>query len=118
MTYLNLLMLWRIFPRQLLRHFCSQIWWIYHLILYILSDIETFSLLQFDANLMEGEPYNRLNRKNKRRLNVARQNSNIFRKCGKPVPKTRQDKQRQCVARRCHQHTDFLQEFNIGRESG
>ena len=33
-------------------------------------------LLQLDANLIEGEPY-RLARKNKRRLNVARQNSNI-----------------------------------------
>ena len=38
---------------------------------------KTFSLLQLDANLIEGEPYNQLARKNKRRLNVARQNSNI-----------------------------------------
>ena len=37
----------------------------------------SISLLQLDDNLNEGEPYNRLARKNKRRLNVARQNSNI-----------------------------------------
>ena len=36
-----------------------------------------FSLLQLDDNLIEGEPYNRLAWKNKRQLNVARQNSNI-----------------------------------------
>ena len=36
-----------------------------------------FSLLQLDANLIEGETYNRLAQKNKRRLNVARLNSNI-----------------------------------------
>ena len=36
-----------------------------------------FFRFQLDANLIEGEPYNRLARKNKRRLNVARQNSNI-----------------------------------------
>ena len=35
------------------------------------------SLLQLDDNLIEGEPYNRLAWKNKRQLNVARQNSNI-----------------------------------------
>ena len=35
-------------------------------------------LLQLDANIIEGEPYKRLARKNKRRLNVARQNSNIL----------------------------------------
>ena len=34
-------------------------------------------MLQLDANLIEGEPYNRLAQENKRRLNVARQNSNI-----------------------------------------
>ena len=32
---------------------------------------KTFSLLQLDANLIEGEPYNQLARKNKRQLNVA-----------------------------------------------
>ena len=31
-----------------------------------------------DANLIEGDPYNRLAQKNERRLNVARQNSNIL----------------------------------------
>ena len=36
-----------------------------------------FSLLQLEANLIEGEPYNRLAQKNKRRLNVEHQNSNI-----------------------------------------
>ena len=31
-----------------------------------------------DANLIEGDPYNRLAQKNERRLNVARQNSKIL----------------------------------------
>ena len=50
---------------------------------------KTFSLLQLDANLIEGEPYNHLARK-KRRLNVARQNSNIselWETCFKNLPR-------------------------------
>ena len=40
-------------------------------------------LFQLDANLIEGEPYNRLAQKNKRRQ--------IYRKYGKPVFKARQN---------------------------
>ena len=47
--------------------YCSSMW----------RNCSTISLLQLDANLIEGEPYNRLARKNKRHLNVARQHSNI-----------------------------------------
>ena len=55
---------------------------------------------QLDANLSEGEPYYRLARKNKRRQNVAQRDIiQIYQKCGKPVLKTRQDKQHQCGAR-------------------
>ena len=36
-----------------------------------------FTLLHLDANLREGKPYNRLAWKIKRRLNVARKNSNV-----------------------------------------
>ena len=45
-----------------------------------------FSLLQLDANLFAGEPYNRLARKNKRRLKW-REKIQIYRKYGKPVSK-------------------------------
>ena len=55
-------------------------------------------LLQLDAYLIEGEPYNRLARKNKRRQNVARQNSNIS-DLWETGFKTPQDEQRQCGAR-------------------
>ena len=49
-----------------------------------------FSLLQLDANLIEGEPYNRLTQlKNKRRLKW-RDKIQIYQKYGKPVFKARQ----------------------------
>ena len=65
-------------------------------------------LLQLDANLIEGEPYNRLARKNKRRLNVARQNSNISEmwETGFKNPPRRTASVWGPV--QCHRHTDFL----------
>ena len=44
------------------------------------------SLLQFDANLIEGEPYNHLAWKNKRQLKW-RDKIQIYQKCGKPISK-------------------------------
>ena len=64
------------------------------------------SLFQLDANLIEGEPYNRLARKNKRRLNVARQNSNISEmwETGFQNPQTLSV----LGLVWCHRHTDFF----------
>ena len=63
-------------------------------------------LLQLDANLIEGEPYNCLSRK--RRLNVALQNSNISEmwETGFQNPPTRTPSVLGLV--QCHQHTDFF----------
>ena len=63
------------------------------------------SLLQFDANLIEGEPYNRLAQlKNKRRLKW-RNKIQIYRTYGKPAFKARQNKRRQWGPVQCHGHT-------------
>ena len=59
------------------------------------ESLSPFSLLQLDANLIEGEPFNRFMQKNKRRLNVAQQNSNIS-EIWETGSKTRQNEQRQC----------------------
>ena len=64
---------------------CIQFW----------ESLSPFSLLQLDANLIEGEPFNRFMQKNKRRLNVAQQNSNIS-EIWETGSKTRQNEQRQC----------------------
>ena len=58
------------------------------------------SLLQLNANLFEGEPYNHLAQKNKRGLNVARQNSNIS-EMWETGPKSRQNGRRQCGVQSC-----------------
>ena len=50
-------------------------------------------LIQLDANLIEGEPYNRLAQlKNKRRLKWCNK-IQIYQKYGKPVFKARKNKQ-------------------------
>ena len=54
-----------------------------------------FSLLQLDANLIEGELYNRLAQKILRQQSGASK-FKLLRKCGKLVSKARQDQQRQC----------------------
>ena len=54
-------------------------------------------LLQLDASLIEGEPFNCLTRKNKRRLNVEWQNSNIS-EMWETGSKTCQSEQYQCGA--------------------
>ena len=59
------------------------------------ESLSPFSLLQLDANLIEGEPFNRFMQKNKRRLNVAQQNSNNS-EIWETGSKTRQNEQRQC----------------------
>ena len=65
-------------------------------------------LLQLDANLIEGEPYNQLAQlKNERRLKW-RDKIQIYRKYGKLVFKARQNKWRQWGPVRCHGHTDFF----------
>ena len=69
-------------------------------------------LLQLDDNLNEGEPYNRLARKNKRRLNVARQNSNISEmwETGFKNPPKRTASALAPV--RCPRHTDFFRSIS------
>ena len=66
------------------------------------------SLLQLDANLIEGEPYNRLAQKNKRRLNVARQNS--IRERGETSFKKNLPRPTASVwgPVECHWYTDFF----------
>ena len=66
------------------------------------------SLLQLEANLIEGEHDNRLVQKNRRRLNVAWQNSNISEmwETGFKNPPTRTPSVLGPV--RCHQHTDLF----------
>ena len=56
----------------------------------------SISLLQLDANLVEGELYNRLARKKHKDYQSVASKFKLLRKCGKPVSKTRQDQQRQC----------------------
>ena len=66
------------------------------------------SYLQFDTNLIEGEPYNRLALKNKSQLNVAQQNSNIpeMWETGLKNPSRRTVLVWGPV--RCHWYTDFF----------
>ena len=66
------------------------------------------SLLQLDANLIEGEPYNCLARKNKRRVNEVWQNSNILEmwETGFKNPPRRTASVWGPV--QCQQHTDFF----------
>ena len=64
------------------------------------------SLFQLDANLIEGEPYNRLARKNKRRLNVARQNSNISEMWETGFKKPQRRTASVWGPVQCHRHTD------------
>ena len=60
-----------------------------------------FSLLQLDANLIEGEPYNRLAQlKNKRQ--EWHDKIQIYRKYGKPVFKACQNERRQWGPVWCH----------------
>ena len=71
------------------------------------------SLLQLDANLIEGEPYNRLAQlKNKRRLKW-RDKIQIYRKYGKPVFKARQNKRRQWGPVQCHRHTVYFRDHPL-----
>ena len=76
--------LWLFFP-------CSSIKVCYiNLVSFLSSELQHFtffySLLQLDANLIEGEPYNHLAWKNKRQLKW-RDKIQIYQKCGKPISK-------------------------------
>ena len=65
-------------------------------------------MLQLDANLIEGEPYNRLAQlKNKRRLKWC-EKIKIYLKYGKPVFKARLNDRCQWGPVWCHQHIDFF----------
>ena len=67
-----------------------------------------FSLLQLDANLIEGEPYNPLARKNKRQLNVAWQNSNVSEMWETSFKNPPRQTASVWGTVQCRQHTDFF----------
>ena len=73
---------------------------------YLLMSV--FTLLQLDANLIEGEPYNRLTYlKNKRQLK-RRNKIQIYQKYRKVVFKAHQNEQGQWGPVRCHRRTDLF----------
>ena len=67
------------------------------------------SLLQLDANLIEGEPYCiTASHNKKKRRQKWRDRIQIHRKYGKPVFKARQNKRHQCGARTVVMDTKFF----------
>ena len=65
-------------------------------------------MFQLDANLIEGEPYNPLARKNKRQLNVAWQNSNVSEMRETSFKNPPRQTASVWGTVQCRQHTDFF----------
>ena len=66
------------------------------------------SLLQLDANLIEGEPYSHFTQKNKRQQNMAQQNSNIIEMWETSFKNLPRRTSSVWGPVRCHQHTYFF----------